>query len=93
MLMFEIRNDVRNVDVRNCCKLSLYAISRKAHEPNLRKWQKTSHSLDIMVSYHQVPYQKKLMIQYRENLVTDERTDGQTHESDFIEHCLTYSAQ
>ena len=29
------------LDVRNCCKLSLYAISRKTNEPNLRKWQKT----------------------------------------------------
>ena len=26
------------LDVRNCCKLSLYAISRKINEPNLRKW-------------------------------------------------------
>ena len=25
----------------NCCKLSLYAISKKTNEPNLRKWQKT----------------------------------------------------
>ena len=28
------------LDVRHCCKLSLYAISRKTDEPNLRKWQK-----------------------------------------------------
>ena len=28
------------LDVRHCCKLSLYAISRKTNEPNLRKWQK-----------------------------------------------------
>ena len=27
--------------VRCCCKLSLYAISRKINELNLRKWQKT----------------------------------------------------
>ena len=27
--------------IRHCCKLSLYAISRKTKEPNLRKWQKT----------------------------------------------------
>ena len=26
--------------VRHCCNLSLYAISRKTNEPNLRKWQK-----------------------------------------------------
>ena len=25
-------------DVRDCCKLSIYAISRKSNEPNLRKW-------------------------------------------------------
>ena len=29
------------LDVIHCCKLSLYAISRKTKEPNLRKWQKT----------------------------------------------------
>ena len=29
------------LDVRRCCKLSLYAISRKTNEKNLRKWQKT----------------------------------------------------
>ena len=28
------------LDVRNCCKLSLYAISGKTNEPNLREWQK-----------------------------------------------------
>ena len=27
-------------DVRHCYKLSLYAISRKANKPNLKKWQK-----------------------------------------------------
>ena len=32
-------------------------------------------SLDIMVSYHHVQYQKKLMIQSWENLVTDGQTD------------------
>ena len=26
--------------VRNCCKLSLYVISRKTNEPNLKKWKK-----------------------------------------------------
>ena len=29
------------LDVIHCCKLSLYAMSRKTNEPNLRKWQKT----------------------------------------------------
>ena len=42
-------------------------------------------SLDIIVSYHNVQYHKKLMIQFWENLVTD----GQTDESDFIRRCLT----
>ena len=50
-------------------------------------------SLDIMVSYNHVQYQKKLMIQSWENLVTDGRTDGrtdgQTDESDFIGRCQT----
>ena len=26
--------------VMDCCKLSLYAISRETNKPNLRKWQK-----------------------------------------------------
>ena len=30
------------LDVRHCCKLSLYAISKKTNEPNLRRWQKPS---------------------------------------------------
>ena len=28
------------LDITHCCKLSLYAISRKSNEPNLREWQK-----------------------------------------------------
>ena len=28
------------LDVRHCCKLILYAISRQTKEPNLKKWQK-----------------------------------------------------
>ena len=54
-------------------------------------------SLDIIVSYHHVKYQKKLMIQSWENLVTDGWTDGQidrhtdrqTDQSDFIERYPT----
>ena len=30
------------VDVRDCCKLSFYAISGKTYDPNSRKWQRTS---------------------------------------------------
>ena len=40
--------------------------------------------MDIMVSYHHLQYQKKLLIQSWQNLVMDGRTDGQTDESDFI---------
>ena len=50
-------------------------------------------SLDIMVSYHHVQYQKKLMSRSWENLVTDGPTDrrtvGQTGESDFTGRCPT----
>ena len=50
-------------------------------------------SLDLMLSYHHVQYQEKLMIQSWENLVTDERTDGRTDgqrdESNFIGRCPT----
>ena len=47
-------------------------------------------SLDIMVTYHNVQYQKKLMIQSWKNLVTtDRRTDGKTDENDFIVRCPT----
>ena len=35
-------------------------------------------SLDVMVSYHHVQYQKKLMVQSWENLVTDRWTDWRT---------------
>ena len=151
------------LDVIHCCKLLLYAISKKTHEPNLRKWQKLSfganfgpfstnlgpktffqrfylynmleivaryhcmqfqrkqmnetwendkkltfgpnfgafvqnlgcqnffskiwlcQSLDFMVTYYYVQYQKKLMMQSSKNLVTD----GQTDKSDFIGRCPT----
>ena len=46
-------------------------------------------SLDIMVSYHHVQYQKKQMIQSWEHLVSDRQTDRQREESDFIGNCLT----
>ena len=83
-------------DVRHCCKLSLYAVSRKTNEPNLKMakilvlgpfgpnsgrqnfYSKIlfRQSLDILVSYHHIQYLRNLMIQSRENLVTDRRTDG-----------------
>ena len=58
-------------------------------------------SLDIIVSYHHVQYQKKPVIQSWENLVTDGRTNGRTDgqtdrptdqlmsESDFRVRCPT----
>ena len=44
--------------------------------------------VDIMVSYHHVQYQKKIMIQILRKL-SDGRTDGRT-ESDFKGLCPTY---
>ena len=50
-------------------------------------------SLDAMVSYLHVQYQKKLQIQSLENLVTERQTDrpteGQAHKSDSIGCCPT----
>ena len=58
---------------------------------------KTCQSIDTMACYHHVKYQKKLIIQSWENLVTEERmdrqterwTDEQTDKSDFIERSPT----
>ena len=87
------------LDVRHCCKSSLYAISRKTNEQNLENGKKNlvlclisayltqtwitnffffskiwiCQSLDIMVSYHHVQYQKKLII-LRE--LSDGQMDG-----------------
>ena len=47
------------------------------------------HSLDVMVSYHHVQYQEKLMIRSWENLVTNRRTERRTDKSDFIGRCPT----
>ena len=48
-------------------------------------------SLDIVVNYHHVQYQKKLMIQSRENLVTDrprdKGMDGWTDKNDLTGFC------
>ena len=46
-------------------------------------------SLDTMVNDHHVQYQKKLMIQSWENLVTDGQMDGQTDERDFLGRCTS----
>ena len=44
-----------------------------------------------MVSFHHVQYQKKLMLQSRENLVTDRQTDGRVISLDAVR--LTSSVQ
>ena len=41
-------------------------------------------SVDIMISYHHVQYQKKIMIPSWENIATDGRTGRQTDEISFI---------
>ena len=46
-------------------------------------------SIEIIFSYYYVQYQKKLMMQSRENSVTDEQMDRQMGESDFIGCCPT----
>ena len=82
------------IDVIHYCRLSLHAISIAiSNEPNLMLahlakfrlpifqrniWLR--QSLDIIVSYHRVQYQKKLMIQSWENL----RTDRSIHHIIFI---------
>ena len=53
----------------------------------LKTW--LHQSLNIMVTYHRVKYQKKLMIQSWENLETDRRTDRQIDQSDFTGRCPT----
>ena len=87
------------LDIIYCYKLSLYVMSRKTNEQNLRKAKMPKNlvsdpilvqnvaakflfskiwllqSLDIMVSYHHVQYQKKL-IQSWQNLVPEGQTDG-----------------
>ena len=42
------------LDIRHCCKLSLYAISRKTNESNLRKWQKNLVSGLILAHLTQI---------------------------------------
>ena len=37
--------------LRDCCKLSLYTISSKTNEPNLRKWQKKPLVLDPSLAH------------------------------------------
>ena len=41
-------------------------------------------SLDVMVSYHHVQYQKKLILTKTSDGWTDGQTEAQTEESDFI---------
>ena len=86
-------------DVRHCCKLSLYAISKKTNDPNSRKWQKTSFraaefffknlasSITRYHSYHHVQYQKKTILRKFSGGWMDRRTGRQTDDSDFIGRC------
>ena len=46
-------------------------------------------SLDVMVSYHHVQYQKKLMIQSWKNLVTDGQTDRPTDGQEWFHRMLS----
>ena len=41
-------------------------------------------SLDVMVSYHHVQYQKKIMIQSWKNLMADGQTDRQTDRGTWV---------
>ena len=73
------------LDVRHCSKLSLCAIARKKYDPNWaliwaiyflffsKIW--IGQSLYIMVRYHHIKYQNKVMIQSREHLVMNEWID------------------
>ena len=45
-------------DVIHCYQLSLYAISRKTKEPNLRKWQKKLISGPILVCFCKIWFPK-----------------------------------
>ena len=64
------------LDARHCPKVQSCAIWRKTNDENLKNSKKY-----IMVNYHHVLYQKKLMIRSWENLVTDRRRDKQTDEN------------
>ena len=64
------------LDARHCPKVQSCALWRKTNDENLKNSKKY-----IMVNYHHVLYQKKLMIQSWENLVTDRRRDKQTDEN------------
>ena len=46
------------LNVRHCCKLWLYAISRKTMEPNLRTWQKKLILGSILARFAQIWVQR-----------------------------------
>ena len=48
-----------------------------------------AQSLDILVSYYHVQYQKKPIVQYWENLVTDRQTDGRTNGAEWFHRTLS----
>ena len=80
------------LDLIHCCKLSLYAISRKTNEPNLAQIQAADffffffskiwlcQLLDIMVNYYQTQYQKKandpILRKFSEERIMDQCING-----------------
>ena len=94
-LSYAISRKIYDLNSRKCQKTWLWAWFRPVRPKFDRHFFFVSNiwlrqSLDIMVIYHHVQYQKKLMMQSCENLVTDERTDRQTDESDFIGRCPSH---
>ena len=50
------------IDVIHCCNVSLYAISKKTNEQNLRKWQKKLVSSPILVPLARIWSPKILIV-------------------------------
>ena len=50
-------------------------------------------SLAIMVSYHHVQYQKKLMTQSWDNFVTDRRTEGRTEGREWLHRTMSTNVE
>ena len=92
------------LDVIHCCKLSLYATSRKTNTPNLRKWEKTLFQARFYPIWPKF-WLKNLALsvtRYHGQLSTGKIskklmipswenlvTDGQTDENDLMGRCPT----
>ena len=91
-------------NVRYCCKLSLYAISRKTNEPNGKKLSFGSDFRTFGPNFDLKGFSKNLALsacRYHNQLssrtiseksndqILRKRRDGQTDESDFIGRCPT----